>query len=196
MTYKTVPCPTRHPLHRSGHGQRGRCSNATKSTKPAGWQDTPALAEPELVHEVPQGASRGRLANRQDETRGAFFEGLLLLVDFTGRLFREGKATISREVAEILTRIAGKHGWSSSSVAAAGCWAGSSRSRGDGCVLLRSSAACTTWRTWAAARLVKPRRSHEPTSQAGAASDLSGTPPTMPHRSAVSADKPVSALPD
>jgi hypothetical protein len=29
----------------------------------------------------------------------------LLLVDYTGRLFREGKATISREVAEILQRI-------------------------------------------------------------------------------------------
>jgi hypothetical protein len=29
----------------------------------------------------------------------------LLLVDYTGRLFREGKATISREVAEILERI-------------------------------------------------------------------------------------------
>jgi hypothetical protein len=29
----------------------------------------------------------------------------LLLVDYTGRLFREGKATISREVAEILKRI-------------------------------------------------------------------------------------------
>ncbi|HKI16912.1 MAG TPA: hypothetical protein VKA15_03490 [Isosphaeraceae bacterium] len=29
----------------------------------------------------------------------------LLLVNYTGRLFREGKATISREVAEILGRI-------------------------------------------------------------------------------------------
>jgi hypothetical protein len=28
-----------------------------------------------------------------------------LLVDYTGRFFREGKATISREVAEILERI-------------------------------------------------------------------------------------------
>jgi hypothetical protein len=53
-----------------------------------------------------------RLANRQDQTRGAFFEGrfkslgnYLLLVDYTGRLFREGKATISHEVAEILQRI-------------------------------------------------------------------------------------------
>jgi len=29
----------------------------------------------------------------------------LLLVDYSGRLFREGKATISREVAEIFERI-------------------------------------------------------------------------------------------
>jgi hypothetical protein len=39
----------------------------------------------------------------------------LLLVDFTGRLFREGKSAISREVADILERLAavprpGTHG--------------------------------------------------------------------------------------
>ena len=36
----------------------------------------------------------------------------LLLVDYTGRLFRQGKATISREVAEILQRIGSSaEGW-------------------------------------------------------------------------------------
>ena len=36
----------------------------------------------------------------------------LLLVDYTGRLFREGKATISREVAEIMERIGSSaDGW-------------------------------------------------------------------------------------
>jgi hypothetical protein len=36
----------------------------------------------------------------------------LLLVDYTGRLFREGKATISREVAEILQRLGSSaEGW-------------------------------------------------------------------------------------
>jgi hypothetical protein len=47
---------------------------------------------------------------RLDSQREGMIEGLslgsyLLLVDYSGRLFREGKATISREVAEILKRI-------------------------------------------------------------------------------------------
>jgi REP element-mobilizing transposase RayT len=47
---------------------------------------------------------------RLDSTRPGMFEGLsignyLLLVDYTGRLFREGKATISAELAGILERI-------------------------------------------------------------------------------------------
>ena len=42
----------------------------------------------------------------------------LLLVDYTGRLFREGKATISAEVSGILERLGstpstGGHGWRS-----------------------------------------------------------------------------------
>jgi hypothetical protein len=47
---------------------------------------------------------------RLDSTREGMMEGFslgsyLLLVDYSGRLFREGKAMISREVAEILERI-------------------------------------------------------------------------------------------
>jgi Transposase IS200 like len=47
---------------------------------------------------------------RLDSSREGMVEGFslgsyLLLVDYTGRLFREGKTTISREVAEILERI-------------------------------------------------------------------------------------------
>jgi hypothetical protein len=45
--------------------------------------------------------------HRLDSTREGMIEGFslgsyLLLVDYSGRLFREGKARISREVAEIL----------------------------------------------------------------------------------------------
>jgi hypothetical protein len=56
-----------------------------------------------------------RLANRQDNARGAFFEERFksvtildeksLLVDFTGRLFREGKAVISAELTGIFNRL-------------------------------------------------------------------------------------------
>src|SRR5262249_1409434 len=47
---------------------------------------------------------------RIDSRREGMIEGFslgsyLLLVEYTGRLFREGKARISREVAEILERI-------------------------------------------------------------------------------------------
>jgi len=80
-----------------------------------------------------------RLANRQDKARGAFFEerfksvaildeesllaregmleGLslgsyLLLVDYTGRRFRDGKAAISAELSGILERLGSNaEGW-------------------------------------------------------------------------------------
>jgi hypothetical protein len=47
---------------------------------------------------------------RIDSSREGMIEGFslgsyLVLVDYTGRLFREGKATISREMAEIFERI-------------------------------------------------------------------------------------------
>ncbi len=47
---------------------------------------------------------------RIDSTREGMIEGFalgsyLLLVDYTARLFREGKATLSREMAEILDRL-------------------------------------------------------------------------------------------
>jgi hypothetical protein len=47
---------------------------------------------------------------RLDSSREGMLEGFspgsyLLLVDYSGRLFREGKATISRELAEIFARI-------------------------------------------------------------------------------------------
>src|SRR6516165_12244126 len=45
-----------------------------------------------------------------DSSREGMLEGFslgsyLLLVDYTGRLFREGKAALSREVAEIFSRL-------------------------------------------------------------------------------------------
>jgi hypothetical protein len=47
---------------------------------------------------------------RLDSSREGMIEGFslgnyLLLVDYTGRIFREGKATISRQVAEVLDRL-------------------------------------------------------------------------------------------
>ena len=47
---------------------------------------------------------------RLDSAREGMVEGFslgnyLLLVDYTGRLFRDGKAVLSREVAEILDRL-------------------------------------------------------------------------------------------
>ena len=43
----------------------------------------------------------------------------LLLVDYTGRLFREGKATISHEVAEILAAAGQQRRWLASAAGAA-----------------------------------------------------------------------------
>jgi hypothetical protein len=48
---------------------------------------------------------RGLDSSREGMVEGFSLGSYLLLVDYTGRLFREGKATISREVAEILQRI-------------------------------------------------------------------------------------------
>ena len=58
-----------------------------------------------------------------DSSREGMIEGFslgnyLLLVDYTGRLFREGKATISREVAEILERIGSSARWLASAAGA------------------------------------------------------------------------------
>lgn len=65
-----------------------------------------------------------RMVNKAEKCTGAFFEGrfksiavldeeallsvcayILLLVDYTGRLLRDGKATVSSELASILDRI-------------------------------------------------------------------------------------------
>jgi hypothetical protein len=48
---------------------------------------------------------RGVDSLREGMIEGFSLGNYLVLVDYTGRLFREGKATISREVAEILARI-------------------------------------------------------------------------------------------
>ena len=66
-----------------------------------------------------------------DSTREGMMQGFSLgsyvkLVDYTGRLFRQGKATISAELAGIFERLgwmprAGRAGWRSS--AEIGCWA-------------------------------------------------------------------------
>ena len=79
----------------------------------------------------------------------------LLLVDYTGRLFRDGKAVISAELAGILERLgssAEAGGPGSRSSGAADCWADSSRPAGSGCAKSPHAWACITWRTWAGAR--------------------------------------------
>jgi hypothetical protein len=49
---------------------------------------------------------RRRLDSQREGTLEGFSLGnYLLLVDFTARLYREGKATLSRDVAEILDRL-------------------------------------------------------------------------------------------
>jgi hypothetical protein len=48
---------------------------------------------------------RGLDSSREGMIEGFSLGSYLLLVDYTGRLFRKGKATISREVAEIFRRI-------------------------------------------------------------------------------------------
>jgi hypothetical protein len=48
---------------------------------------------------------RGLDSSREGMMEGFSLGNYLLLVDYTVRLFREGKATISQEVAEILQRL-------------------------------------------------------------------------------------------
>ena len=98
---------------------------------------------------------------RLDSSREGMLEGFslgnyLLLVDYTGRLFREGKAAISAELAGIFDRLGSSaESWQARLREAeprAGCWAVSSPPAEPGCGKSPSVWACTTWRTWAAAR--------------------------------------------
>ncbi len=97
---------------------------------------------------------------RLDSSRERMIEGFslgnyVLLVEYTGRLFREGKAVISGELAGVFERLGsnartGRRGCRS--WPRAGCWADSSPPAVPGCGKSPSIWACTTWRTWAAAR--------------------------------------------
>ena len=88
-----------------------------------------------------------------DSTREGMPEGFslgnyLLLVDYTGRLFRKGKAVISAELGAIRSGWAaawrtGKRGcgcWPGD-----GCWDGSSRRRDRGCEKWPRAWACIAW---------------------------------------------------
>ena len=79
---------------------------------------TPAAAKPELVYEMPQGtvvaACQPAGPNPGRFFRGAIRDGMMQgfslgsyikLVDYTGRLFRQGKASISLELAGIFDRL-------------------------------------------------------------------------------------------
>jgi hypothetical protein len=73
----------------------------------------------------------------------------LVLVDYTGGMFREGKSVISAAVSGILERLgrtrAGGRGWRN--CALAGSSAGSSQQRASGCAKRPAAWACITWPT-------------------------------------------------
>jgi hypothetical protein len=73
------------------------------------------------------------------------------LVEYTGRLFRQGKASISEDLAGIFERLgfsapsAGSTGWKSS--AAIVWWAASTRPAARNCGKSPNASACGTWST-------------------------------------------------
>jgi hypothetical protein len=83
---------------------------------------------------------------RLDSCREGMMEGRslgndLLMIDDTGRLFREGKSVISAEVSGRQPS-AGGRGWKSCT--GAGCSAGSSQPAGSGCAKLPAAWGSTT----------------------------------------------------
>ena len=93
---------------------------------------------------------RRRLNSSREGMLGGFSLGnYLLLVDYTGRLFREGKAVISRELVEIFDRLGSSaENWQARLVKLAGCWAGSSRPAGSASERSPSVLACGKSPTW------------------------------------------------
>jgi len=97
---------------------------------------------------------------RLDSSREGVLEGFslgnyLLLVEYTGRLFREGKAVISGELAGVFERLGSNaENWQARlRKLAAGRLLGRFFAAAEpGCGKSPSVWACTTWRTWAAAR--------------------------------------------
>jgi hypothetical protein len=74
-----------------------RSGSAAGAAAAAGMEESPWLC--------PIEDRRGLDSLREGMIKGFSLGNYLLLVDYSGRLFREGKATISRELAEILQRI-------------------------------------------------------------------------------------------
>ena len=62
----------------------------------------PAAAKPVLVHEVFEGTT---VASCQSSGQNFSLGSYVQLVDYTGRLFRQGKASISAELAGIFERL-------------------------------------------------------------------------------------------
>ena len=109
---------------------------------------------------------------RQGAQREGLLEGFslgsyLLLVDYTSRLCRAGKARISREVASILERLGtSAEVWDSGSGSCLRrrvCWAATSARIASGCAKLPSSVACIISIIWShhlpegSRRLLSPR---------------------------------------
>ena len=105
-------------------------------------------------------ADRWRLeSSREGMIEGFSLGNHMLLLEYTGRLFREGKAVISGELAGSssgggATPRTGRRGCRS--WPQAGCWAVSSLPGKPGCGKSPSVWACTTWRTWAARGAMTP----------------------------------------
>ena len=78
----------------------------------------------------------------------------LLLVDYTGRLFRHGKATISAEMSAILERIGtnSERWWSRIEKLSQGRWGDSSPRPASACARWHAGWASITWPTWADAQ--------------------------------------------
>jgi hypothetical protein len=105
-----------------------------------------------------------RLANRQDKTRGTFFESrfksvaildeeALLAISvyiYAGRLIRQGKASISAELAGIFERLnCNAQSWHKRMRGSAGidCWAVSLRPPEPSCGRLANASVFGTWST-------------------------------------------------
>jgi hypothetical protein len=72
------------------------------------------------------------------------------LVDYTGRLFREGKASISAELAEVFERLGcSAQSWQIQieKLCGIGCWADSSRPAAKSCAKSANASVCVAWST-------------------------------------------------
>ncbi len=91
---------------RVDHVQAQERTEDLKAAREGSTAGSNAAAGLEETHWLCPIEDRRRLGSpREGMIEGFSLGNYLLVVDYTGRLFREGKATISREVADILQRL-------------------------------------------------------------------------------------------